>query len=62
MQSRHVLAPADGPASVIEPAAQSVHAQAAEEVEYLPGAHAVHELALAAAPVSVIEPATHILQ
>ena len=62
MQSRHVLAPADGPVSVIDPGAQLVHAATFDAVEYLPGAHAVHELAPEVSPVLVIEPATHTLQ
>ena len=58
----HVVAPVLVPASVIEPAAQSMHDGTFDFVEYLPSAHAVHALAPALAPVLVIEPDTHTLQ
>ena len=50
------------PASVIEPAAQSMHDGTFDFVEYLPSAHAVHALAPALVPVLVVEPDTHTLQ
>ena len=61
-QSVHVVAPVPVPASVMEPAAQSVHDATFDAVEYLPAAHASHFVAPADRPVLVIEPARHALQ
>ena len=58
----HVVAPVLVPASVIEPAAQSVHDATFDAVEYLPAAHSSHVVAPALVPVLVIEPARHALQ
>ena len=58
----HVVAPVPVPASVMEPAAQSVHDATFDAVEYLPAAHASHFVAAADKPVFVIEPARHALQ
>ena len=58
----HVVAPVLVPASVIEPAAQSVHVESVDFVEYLPASHLAHLIAPALVPVLVIEPDTHTLQ
>ena len=58
----HVVAPALVPASVIEPAAQSIHVKSVDFFEYLPAAHSSHVVAPALVPVLVIEPARHALQ
>ena len=41
------------------PAAQLVHAESVDAVEYLPAAHWLHAIAPVAEPVFVIEPASH---
>ena len=58
----HVVPPVLVPASVIEPAAQSVHVESVDFFEYLPAAHSSHVVAPALMPVLVIEPARHALQ
>ena len=53
------LAPVSAPAFVMDPAAQFVHDETADDVEYFPASHSTHERAAEALPVFVVEPALH---
>ena len=57
-----VVAPAEGPVFVIDPALQLLHTESVDLVENLPGAHAVHVVAPEPSAVLVIEPAWQLSQ